>query len=228
MVRTSRRPVGSVVPAMFDGYCRACRRDYLKGTPIRKAAQKVWVHEHCPDPTDTPPAEPPAITPPPAPTISAVADGVDVRAIVRDELSAATLAVDEAEVKAMVAGEMSATVDRVSAIADAAQITLDGAGATCERAKAAVADVYREITAQVSAIVTKTKDEMLAAGLIKQVVSIEVKTPTAVHVIEGDEPPRPGFDWMVQLAAARKNILLIGPAGCGKTYVAKKLAAATP
>ncbi len=42
--------------------------------------------------------------------------------------------------------------------------------------------------------------------------------------VKGVLPPE--FEMMVELGAARKNIMLVGPSGCGKTYLGEKLAEA--
>lgn len=59
----------------------------------------------------------------------------------------------------------------------------------------------------------------------KQYRPLQIKSPgKKTKTVKGVLPPE--FDRMVQLGSARKNILLVGPAGCGKTYLAAKLAEA--
>ena len=48
MTKTSR-PIGTVIPARFAGLCRNCRQNYERGNLIRKAADKVWIHDTCPN-----------------------------------------------------------------------------------------------------------------------------------------------------------------------------------
>lgn len=179
-------PVGSVIPAAYPGVCRACSANYDTGTRIKKTAFKQWVHESCPGTNgqEQHNGEHNDHVPTPAPQQAPQADRTlirdSVRDVVREELQGATLAVDEAEVKAMVD-----------------------------------ADVQR--------IVEKTKAEMLAQGVIKQ--QIEVKLPTGqVHQIEGKA--HASLPRTVRLAAARRNVLLIGPAGSGKTHLAGQVAQA--
>jgi hypothetical protein len=38
-----------VIPARFSGFCRNCRHRYERGDLIRKAADKVWIHDTCPN-----------------------------------------------------------------------------------------------------------------------------------------------------------------------------------
>lgn len=176
MTRTTK-PIGAVVPARFAGFCRNCRHDYQAGDRIRKAAEKVWIHDVCPN--GTPQLATPS-TPPPGLRTAAVADPELIRDIVRDELAGATLRVDEAEVKAL-------------------------------------------IDADVERIVGKTRDEMLAQGVVKQ--QLEVTLPTgATTVIDGKA--HAALPRCVRLAAARRNVLLVGPAGSGKTHLAGQVAAA--
>lgn len=60
----------------------------------------------------------------------------------------------------------------------------------------------------------------------KQVMKtvLEIKTPGKVKLVKGVLPEC--FQDIVELASARINIFLTGPAGCGKTYVAAKVAEA--
>jgi len=53
---------------------------------------------------------------------------------------------------------------------------------------------------------------------------IVIKDGSKARKIKGVMPPE--FERMVQLASVRIPILLVGPAGCGKTYLAEKLAEA--
>lgn len=53
---------------------------------------------------------------------------------------------------------------------------------------------------------------------------ITVKVSGKVKVVKGVLPPE--FKQMVELASARIPILLVGPAGCGKTFLCEKLAEA--
>ena len=55
MTKTSR-PIGTVIPARFPGLCRNCREAYDRGQLIRKVADKVWIHDACPN------GEPPPLT----------------------------------------------------------------------------------------------------------------------------------------------------------------------
>ena len=94
MTSTSR-PIGTVIPARYRGFCRNCRQSYERGDLIRKAADKVWIHDTCPNGEPLPDA---AVQP----TANGFQDIDLVRGIVRDELAGATLQVDEAEVKALI------------------------------------------------------------------------------------------------------------------------------
>src|SRR5258708_6938405 len=101
MTRTSR-PIGTVIPARFPSLCRNCRHSYQSGDLIRKAADKVWVHDTCPNGEA-------AV----APKEKMAHELQLVRGIVRDELAGATLKVDEAEVLAVVARDVQGIVSRV-------------------------------------------------------------------------------------------------------------------
>lgn len=58
----------------------------------------------------------------------------------------------------------------------------------------------------------------------EKAVPFVIKQGTKTRKVKGTLPEE--FKRMVQLGAARKNIMLVGPAGCGKTYLAAKLAEA--
>ena len=176
MTKTSR-PIGTVVPARFPGFCRNCRRGYDRGQLIRKVADKVWIHDACP--TGEPPAAVNYTTPEPS-SNGHVPPTIDVRSVVREELAGATLKVDEAEVRSL-------------------------------------------IDADVQRIVGRTRDEMLAQGVVKQ--QIEVKLPSGeTRAVEGKA--HAALPRCIRLAAARRNVLLVGPAGSGKTHLAAQVAEA--
>jgi hypothetical protein len=124
---------------------------------------------------------------------------VDVRAIVREELAGATLKVDEAEVRQLIDGD----VQRIATTATADLMALT-----------------RNLVAQA---VDATKAELVAAGVVKQ--TLEVKLPGCeARPVEGQA--HPALPRCVRLAAARRNVLLVGPAGSGKTHLAGQVAAA--
>jgi MoxR-like ATPase len=167
------RPIGTVIPARFSGLCRNCRQDYQRGDLICKAADKVWIHDACPN------GEPPVASNS-APTEDMAHELQLVRGIVRDELAGATLKVDEAEVHAMID-----------------------------------ADVVR--------IVSKTREEMLAQGVVKQ--QLEVVLPSGLTTVI-DGKAHAALPRCIRLAAARRHVLLVGPAGSGKTHLAEQVAKA--
>ncbi len=69
------------------------------------------------------------------------------------------------------------------------------------------------------------------ADLTARVQEIDARTPRKVEIRVGDRPEveldeslHPIFDEVLTLAAARRNIFLPGPTGCGKTHLARQLA----
>jgi MoxR-like ATPase len=67
------------------------------------------------------------------------------------------------------------------------------------------------------------RDELQKAGIVKHVIEVKSLSGDAFQ-IEGKAHAK--LARAVRLATARKNILLIGPAGCGKTHLAEQVAAA--
>ena len=68
------------------------------------------------------------------------------------------------------------------------------------------------------------RDELTQAGVIRH--EVVVKDGDGVELRKLDGRPHACFEKVVKLAAARRNILLVGPAGCGKTFLAGKVAEA--
>jgi MoxR-like ATPase len=106
---TTSRPNGTVVPARFPGLCRNCRNSYQRGDLIRKAADKVWIYDACPNGEPQPAVESSSN----GYTTPRAFEEMDlIRGIVRDELADATLKVDEAEVRAMIDADVTRIVEQ--------------------------------------------------------------------------------------------------------------------
>lgn len=73
-----------------------------------------------------------------------------------------------------------------------------------------------------AAVHREAKDALREAA--DRVQPIVIKTGDKVRKVKGTLPPE--FKKMVELASARVPIMLVGPAGCGKTYLCEKLAEA--
>jgi MoxR-like ATPase len=78
-----------------------------------------------------------------------------------------------------------------------------------------------ELSVDESEVRAVVRDEMAKAGALK--VEIEVKLPSG-QVNKIEEKVHCQFERALRLAACRKNILLVGPAGCGKTHLAEQAA----
>lgn len=73
-------------------------------------------------------------------------------------------------------------------------------------------------------IIDEVRKEALES--LKSFRPIEVRQPDGKRVRLKDVVLPPEFERMVQLASQRVNIMLVGPTGCGKTYVSAQLAKA--
>lgn len=110
-------------------------------------------------------------------------------------------------------------------------------------------DSMRRMEAIVDAKSTSFSDEMIKAlgrhndsvdsklveleEFAKKRIAEEAKKMNVIGVKVNDKKPKrmegvmpPEFETVLQLAAERKNIMLVGPAGCGKTFLAGKVAEA--
>lgn len=98
-------------------------------------------------------------------------------------------------------------------------------GAAVKRVEVTAGSEMARIASKLDEIVDFAKDEALNA------IMEEAKKFRTVKVKVGNKKPKhikatmpAEFDKIVQLAAARLNILITGPAGCGKTFLAGKVA----
>jgi len=93
-------------------------------------------------------------------------------------------------------------------------------------------DCKRKMTERENQLGEIQKDFVFAVDQkFKEAVERESKKFNTTLIKINDKEPRKTngvvhekFPRMIQLAAARKNILLVGPSGCGKTHVAEQLA----
>jgi MoxR-like ATPase len=86
----------------------------------------------------------------------------------------------------------------------------------------AVDEVGKAVRAQLKELEKYAKDAIDRAADRK--APIIIKSEGKTKKVKGVLPPE--FERMIQLASARIPIMLVGPAGCGKTYLCEKLAEA--
>ena len=95
-------------------------------------------------------------------------------------------------------------------------------------------DVATPIAAQMTELLAGLAREAVSEQRVRAMVSeiiaeqpprvVEVRTPVATKKIE--EHRHPMFEKVLRLAASGLNVLLVGPAGCGKTHLAGQVARA--
>lgn len=96
-------------------------------------------------------------------------------------------------------------------------------------------DVASQIGALFATMAASSVNEATVRGIVNTAVAdaiksqaprvIEVRQPAAAPVqLEGRQHPL--FDKVLKLAASGVNVMLVGPAGCGKTYLAHQIAKA--
>lgn len=205
MIRTKRNAaIGTKLAAMYEGFCVNCKQTYGVGTLITKVAHKTWVHVACT--VSTPAAEP-----------------------VADPEVLATKVWDEAAVKNLVAHEIANLARIANLTGNSPQTSIDDEVirevVRGELSKATLnvdeAEVRKLIDMDVERIITETKNAMIKSGLIK--TALEVKFADGrVNLVEGRQ--HESYNRIIRLTTARRNVLLIGPAGCGKTHLADQIA----
>lgn len=87
-------------------------------------------------------------------------------------------------------------------------------------------------TVRLDATLAKAK-KAFSEQIIEELKELEKKAPRRIEIVQPGKPPKkikdtlpPEFERMLQLASQRIPIMLVGPAGCGKTWLAAKLAEA--
>lgn len=97
-------------------------------------------------------------------------------------------------------------------------------------AKVAQQETQRIVEDQLEAFSKETKEAICAALAETIAKGIEEQIPKKTVVQIGDLPEKKlsthvhqAFDRVLKLAAMRENVLLVGPAGCGKTTLAKQI-----
>lgn len=96
------------------------------------------------------------------------------------------------------------------------QIVVDHDMAIGEKAFKAVAAATEAVTGNI-----KKQVQEAINNAAERAVPIIIKDGSKTRKVKGVLPPE--FKQMVELAAARIPIMLVGPAGCGKTYLCEKL-----
>lgn len=84
-------------------------------------------------------------------------------------------------------------------------------------------DAFKAVSGAVDAITGNLKKMVKEAinDAAEKVAPVVIKQGTKRRQVKGVFPPE--FKRMIELAAARIPVLLVGPAGCGKTYLCEKL-----
>lgn len=111
----------------------------------------------------------------------------------------------------------------LEAAAELIRILKMSRGVNEDAVNALIQAALRENNVTVFESMSKVIEDFVKRTMDPVVHTVVVSGPTE-HKIEAPVPPC--FDKLVKLAGLRKNILLVGPAGCGKTTVAHLVATA--
>jgi cobaltochelatase CobS len=120
-----------------------------------------------------------------------------------------------------------ASCAKTSACRGTPPVTVADAPATLNDSEEITATVRRllegaELSVDEAEVRRMVQSELAKGGAVQR---FEVKLPDqAIRSVEGK--PHAKFARTLRLAAARRNVLLVGPAGCGKTHLAEQVAEA--
>lgn len=185
--------------AKFNGFCRKCEKKILKGS-IMVGSKKNWYHEDCAK--DLPVEVKSESTPAPAET--------------RNDTPAAATGMNPLALDKMIRKIVHEEGPNLEF-----DFTLDEAD--LKPALQAVAALRSEYETQIEAL----RKELAAVKTAKSGGTFKLEIEIAkVPATKLDAPPHACFDEVLTLAANREEVLLIGPAGCGKTYLGEQVAKA--
>jgi cobaltochelatase CobS len=196
MTTARRNAVGTTIAAAYTGFCRTCGQQYVAGESITKVGFKTWVHAACCNgqATSAPAQDVAALV---AAEIEKVAKTIEERllAVVQTQKQTPAQVVEKAAKGALSGDQLRAAV----------RFELEGATLAVDENE--VRPVVR--------------DEMEKCGVLRHEIVVKI-ADCEVRSIKGK--PHAMLSEAVALASARMNILLIGPAGSGKTYLAAQVA----
>lgn len=210
----------TVLPSRFPGKCAVCNERYPPGTRIARAGTGRWAHEACANAT------------------SNTEDILNVLKTRATEATAEADALSQADDAAepslddqltAAAQQQQAPDDFVRAVREA--VHGDGShgmalvnGVALAVAAQVVAQVPQQSVAD-DAAVRRIVDKAVAdlAPAAPREISITIQERPAVKI---EEHTHPLFEKTLRLASAGLNVMLVGPAGCGKSTLAEQVAKA--
>lgn len=234
---------GIIFKASRAATCPKCSRPMAVGADIAATASGAYVHAHCL------PAAARAVAAASAADLDGF-DGDDAPEAA-DPLAALVTAAAKAPAGKPAGGDDWAAGVESRLMDEARRIAADADRRAKAAARAALADAMGSelptLLASVTASVKDTAAEIirervgearaefraetqraiarfLTEGVVRQEITIR-EPGKEDRKLEG-EVYHPRFDWIIKLAKAGKPILLVGPAGCGKTHTGEQLARA--
>lgn len=244
----------NVIAARFPGKCSVCGQRYGKGTEITRSGTGKWAHSECAGQAQpeakVQPSDGPSTSPQPDDTDSAAQADSEARDDRREEEQQADADSQKTESMEDVAEPSlddqleQAAQQQQQADPDAFVAAVRSAVASDGRpgmalvqgiAASAAMQVAQQMAAQAKpapAVDLKAVQKIVDAAIDNAVASLPA-APREIIVKVNDAPTvkldahtHPLFEKALRLTAAGLNVMLVGPAGCGKSTLAEQVAKA--
>jgi len=221
---------GHAVAAKYPGICKACSGTFVKGDLISRNGLGKWVHEGCAVKDDAP------LNLDGRPQEGVIGEDVYANLLPHIAVANRALAKQQARIDAEAQGNSPQPSPEdadmfVVAVRDAvasngstgAEMIVDVAARVFAEMSDRRMDQIEKAVEEKIAAMPKPEQQAQAPQAAPAEIIVKVAGAPAIN-LEGIAHPL--FEKVLKLAAAKQNVLLVGPAGCGKTHLAAQVAKA--